>query len=1396
MALNKDIVSLPIDKGLNTKVDPKQDDPGYLRKAENLVYETLKLLKKRNGYDQITLEMLDGTQITDPKVSTKFKKELVLMDNDSLYAYSSSLKKFTKKGTLYPTEVKSKIIVKNSTTHTNPSGALVADFEVFAWENTSGGISYSVLDTVNKNFLTSDMELSAVGLRPIVTSIQNTVYIFYAEGTNLKFKTFNLISPETLSSATTAKTDFDSTTNMIDAVSVQNFIFVVYNSSVAGSKLSLFRVDSDNVVSSTISFATKEASQAITIMADEQNRIIFAWSNGSTLEYAIYSLSLAGAILNPTVISAVANTVNVTIAQSTNSMYKVFWEVSATEARDHFIKSADLTSTGTVSNLNSSFMRSVGLASKAFKYNETIFVTVVHDSSLQPTYFIVDENSKMVTKFNNQNAAGLVESGVLNKVSQIDTYRFLIPNQIKGRTLSNDNAFYSLLGVNSTILNFNPSNIFQNAFLADNLHICSGILKMYDGSKVVEHGFHVFPENLKQQNPIPVTAEITVIGATAVSEVQFIKFSKVPTSGTFTLTLGAETTSPIAFDALNINIISNIEALSAVTTASVTGNFTDGHTITITTPKQNFGMFSVTNNSLKSNAVSITAAKVTEGVAPLAEIQLLDYTAVPDSGSFAIDIAGETTALIAFNASNATIKAEIEALAAITTVTVTGNFTTGHSITFDSPVQSIATMSIVTNTLTSSGAAVTVYPAVDREGITGVKEVQTLTFGLVPTAGAYTIEIGGQVTSSLAFNASNATIQAAIDALVNVTNSTVTGSYAAGLTITIDSPVQNWALFTTPSNTLTNSTGTAITATVNVITEGVAEVKEVQTLTFGTVPTFGAFKMVVGAETTTAINYSMSASDVKAALDALTAITTVSVTGNFTTGFTITFDSPVTGISLISTDDNSLATSDPQVGEMSDGDYSYVAVYKWTDNSGKDHLSAPTLIDLNVILNGATATQTTTIRVPTLRITEKEDVVLELYRTEANGTVYYKVTSDIDLTFNDKTVDYVDIIDTLSDTDLITKELLYTTGNVIENIPAPSCNMITVYQNRLAVVGEDENTVYFSKIAEEGKPVEYTDLITKYFDPIGGEISAIAAMDDKFIAFEKDATLFISGDGPTNSLQQDSFTKPEILASDIGCTAIDSTVYTPLGLMFKSRKGIWLLNKSLTFQYVGDKVEQYNDYNITSVKVVGELNQVRFLTDNSVALVYNYNLDRWATFQNHGGLSSVVIENDYYYIREDGALYVENRDSFADAASPIKFKIETSWLYLTDIQGFQRIYHALILGTYKSTHKLRIKIAYNFVEAFTDETVVNVTDFIDATAYGGYSPYGSPSTLPYGGNLDQNLYQIRVDLARQKCQAIKISIEDAQDEVGEGLSLSSITLRVGIKPGEFALPAANKTGAK
>jgi hypothetical protein len=472
-------------------------------------------------------------------------------------------------------------------------------------------------------------------------------------------------------------------------------------------------------------------------------------------------------------------------------------------------------------------------------------------------------------------------------------------------------------------------------------------------------------------------------------------------------------------------------------------------------------------------------------------------------------------------------------------------------------------------------------------------------------------------------------------------------------------------------------------------------------------------------------------------------------------------------------------------GVLSNGTYNYAVVYAWVDNQGQIHRSAPSLGPEIAVASGPSDVQLT---IPTLRITKKSNVFIEVYRTELNGTIYYKVTSNTSLTANDPTVDTITYNDTMSDATLISGELLYTTGGVLDNICPPSSSVIVNWKNRLVLKSsDDENILWYSKLRQENFPVEFTDAFTITVDPVGGDITALGVLDDKLIIFKKSQIFVHVGDGPNNLGEQSDFGNPERLATDVGCTDVNSVVQTPVGVLFKSAKGIYLLDRGLQAQYIGSEVEAFNSSRITAARLVPDVNQVRFTTESGLCLVYDYFFGQWSTFTNHEAVGATTYQDKFCFVKSDGRLFKENSSVYTDGAEAVKMKLVSSWIQPAAIEGFQRVYKFLLLGQYKSSHRLRVKVGFDFESAFTQETVIDVDSVLDPTAYGDSSPYGAEDL--YGGKFP--LYQWRVFPKRQKCQALRICIEDIMDDTfGESFNISSMRFEVGIKQGSNKLDSS------
>ncbi len=470
------------------------------------------------------------------------------------------------------------------------------------------------------------------------------------------------------------------------------------------------------------------------------------------------------------------------------------------------------------------------------------------------------------------------------------------------------------------------------------------------------------------------------------------------------------------------------------------------------------------------------------------------------------------------------------------------------------------------------------------------------------------------------------------------------------------------------------------------------------------------------------------------------------------------------------------------------GTYSFRVVYEWIDAKGQFHRSAPSITAFDIVTN---ATDTLTVTIPRLRLTKKSNVNVVLYATEADGTIYYRL-SEISNTYtgttapwngsDDDTLVFTDINGTPRTTpDLDTREILYTTGGILENIAPPACSVIHKHGNRVFIGGlEDESSFWYSKEHVSTEAIAFSDALKETVDPEGGTLTAFSTLDDKLVIFKQSAVFTMSGEGPLDSGAQNNFTQPQLVQGDVGAQNQQSVIITPIGVMFKSDKGIYILDRSLKLDYIGSPVEDYNDLTITSAAVIEDNNQVRFTTSGDVTLVYDYFFGQWSVFTNYGAQSSTIWNNTHVHLKSTGLVNQEIVDSYNDNGSKIKTKIETSWWTFKNLQDFQRIYELSFLGEYFSTHNCRIKIAYNYEPVYNETKVFASSEIVSTDTYGDDSTYGD-STV-YGGSMGLS-YEFEIKPRQQKCESIKLLIEDIDTGTvgGQSFSLNSCTVTVGQK---------------
>ncbi len=176
--------------------------------------------------------------------------------------------------------------------------------------------------------------------------------------------------------------------------------------------------------------------------------------------------------------------------------------------------------------------------------------------------------------------------------------------------------------------------------------------------------------------------------------------SRFTGSGTFTVTFGTDTTAALSVTTVTASQLqSALENLPSIGlgNVNVSGGTLPGNTFTVTfvgnLADQDVATFTIDNTLVTNN-----------------ERQSLVFTGSPTGGSFTLNVAGQTTGNIAFSGTAATqianIESGIEALAAITDVTVTSPVAGTYVVAFTTTNAdtNFAQMSVATNALTGGTA--------------------------------------------------------------------------------------------------------------------------------------------------------------------------------------------------------------------------------------------------------------------------------------------------------------------------------------------------------------------------------------------------------------------------------------------------------------------------------------------------------------------------------------------------------------------------------------------------------------------------------------------------------------------------------------------------------------------
>jgi hypothetical protein len=470
-------------------------------------------------------------------------------------------------------------------------------------------------------------------------------------------------------------------------------------------------------------------------------------------------------------------------------------------------------------------------------------------------------------------------------------------------------------------------------------------------------------------------------------------------------------------------------------------------------------------------------------------------------------------------------------------------------------------------------------------------------------------------------------------------------------------------------------------------------------------------------------------------------------------------------------------------GSLADGAYSVVCTYECVDSDGNVWESGPSLPVSGTVSGGGGAGQLTVV-VQNYRAEYRADIYVVFYRTVAGGTTYYRERRVL----MSSSTDFTSQVLTLAAASLSTAGILYSQGEQ-ENAQPDGPITLCADQDRLwCVPGSSRNRVLPSKPFTRGVGLAFFPEVYRQVASQGDAILNLQRQDDRLYAFKSTTTHTASGAGPDATGNNDNLSDFSELFNDIGAEAVNSVVKGPLGLYVKNATDIWYIGRDLQRSRIGADVEALcATQQLLAAGYCTQLRQVRFLygrqASTTFELVFDEELQQWSyntrpsLLTNDTRLASFAYFDGaahYVFPQYSGAatasLFREDQTVFTDIGVGYSLKLVTAWLKPAQaIQGYGRIYKALLVGNNLASHTLQVRVRFDYETAWSETHTITSAN---ATA-------GS------------TVWQPELRFTRQKCEAFQLEISDITP-TGQGFNLSGLELTVGTKPGSNRMSATKR----
>ena len=446
------------------------------------------------------------------------------------------------------------------------------------------------------------------------------------------------------------------------------------------------------------------------------------------------------------------------------------------------------------------------------------------------------------------------------------------------------------------------------------------------------------------------------------------------------------------------------------------------------------------------------------------------------------------------------------------------------------------------------------------------------------------------------------------------------------------------------------------------------------------------------------------------------------------------------------------ASGDAEAVPSPGNTYAYLRSWRYDNAKGERERSTTATTGTGLAVQGSVTTGGFDIlEVLPLHTTLKSGISAEIWRSEKNpvpSSPLYLVTSqDPDTSGtngfvqNDPAADDLGTYrDDLGDADLRTGEPWPESPGVLETLAPPAATILTVSQDRLFLAGiaGQPHRVAYSRLRGDQEIAGFNDGLYVDLPPDGGSITAMAFLNETLVVLKERAIYMLPGDGFDNAGGGANYGPARLVALDVGAQVAEGVAVTPEGILFRSAKGWYLLNRGWQLEYVGGAVSDYDDDTLVGIEVLESQHQVRIVSTARI-LVRDTLVQQWSEWNVSGAVGSVMWGGRHVVATSTSVLRQRTDHTGADYS----LDIETAWIKTDGLQGFQRARRAQLLGEDRGVEDLRVRVARDY-------------------SMSGGEPAWIDDKIHQPGSASGAPLQMSHRLSRQKCQAAKFRFTDGE----------------------------------